>query len=78
MKQTQKIYKAYTSYGKHPLTDTEVLVRVAQNRKKWQGKPVNKLYKRQSICKGSHYTKTFLLKALMDSGMSYEEACKNL
>jgi hypothetical protein len=76
MKQTQKIYKAYTSYGRHPLTDTEVLVRISQNRKKWQGKPVCKLYERVKIDKGRHYMRTQLVKTLMDSGKSYQEACK--
>jgi len=75
MKRQVKIYKAYTNYGRNPLTDSEVLVRISQNRKRWQGKPVCKLYVRKSVGKGHHYMKTYLLKALMESGKSYDEAC---
>lgn len=75
MKRPVKIYKAYSGYGKHPLTDSEVLVRISQNRKKWQCRPVSKLYVRKSVDRGHHYMKTYLLKALMESGKSYDEAC---
>ena len=71
-----KIYKAYGSYGHHCLQDSEVLERVSQNRKKWQCKPVCKLYVKKSVGKGRHFEKTFLIKAYVDSGMSYEEALK--
>lgn len=78
MKTSEKIYRAYGSYGHHCLQDAEVLERVSQNRKKWQCKPVHKLYARKSIGKGSHYNRTFLVKALIDTGMTYEEAMKSV
>ena len=77
MKTPEKVYRAYTTYGKNPLCPTEVLESVKQSRLKWQCRPVSKLYTRTVRYKGSHYESTFLLKALMDSGMSYEEACKH-
>ena len=76
MKQKQKIFKTYSGYGKHPLTDAEVLVRVSQVRKRYQCKPVSKLYVRKTVGTGHHVSNTFHIKALMKRGYSYEEACK--
>jgi hypothetical protein len=73
-----KLYKAYASYGRNPIADSNILEMVKQNSKKWQGKPVCKLYVRKSVGHGRHYDRTFLLKAYMDSGMTYEEACKKV
>lgn len=71
----QKLYKAYGSYGRHKLQDTSILEMVSQNRKRWQGKPVCKLYVRKRVDKGVHCDKTFLIKAFVDAGMTYEVAC---
>ena len=73
-----KIYKAYVGYGKHPLADSEILVRISQQRKKWQGKPVNKLYRKERKSKTSYVSNKHLLMALIDRGIPYEEAIKML
>lgn len=76
MRYTKKIYKAYVGYGKHPLADSEMFVRISQNRKKWQGKPVNKLYRKERKSKTSYVSNKHLLMTLVNNGMSYEDAIK--
>lgn len=43
-----KVYRAYVGYGRHPLTDGRLLNSVKQARDRGKGKPVNKLYKKES------------------------------
>jgi hypothetical protein len=77
-----KIYKAYVGYGKHPLTDGMLLNKVKQARDKGKGKPVNKLYKKESrgnVCVRpvDRFSLMVLGKNFKGSTEEFIQACKN-
>ena len=73
----EKIYKAYSGYGKHPLTDSEVLNQVKAYRDRGKGLKKSSLYSHEQH-KTNYVDFKHLIMVRMNKGMSYAEAIKDL